>query len=121
MIEQLSGFPANVIAFACHGQVTKADYDATIVPVADQAAKEHGKIRLYYEVGQDFSGIEPGAMLEDFKVGMGHLTQWERMAVVTDVAWIRLAVQGFGLFMPGKLKVFPIAEAEAARSWINEP
>ncbi|MGB8278259.1 MAG: STAS/SEC14 domain-containing protein [Methylovirgula sp.] len=118
MIEQLTGFPDGTLAFVCHGKVTKADYERVIVPAAEKAGKEHGKIRLYYEIGHEFSGIEPGAMWEDFKVGMGHLSQWERIAVVTDVDWIKLAVEAFRFLMPGKLRVFPTAEAEAARAWI---
>jgi hypothetical protein len=38
-----------------------------------------------------FSGIDAGAVWEDFRVGMEHLSRWERMAVVTDVEWLRLA------------------------------
>ncbi|MGO9135614.1 MAG: STAS/SEC14 domain-containing protein [Methylovirgula sp.] len=119
MIEALSGFPEGTLAFICHGQVTKDDYASTIAPEVDKAAGGHDKIRLYYEIGRDFSGIEPSAILEDFKVGMGHLGQWERIAVVTDVDWIKLTAQGFGLFMPGKVRVFPTEESGVAKSWIT--
>jgi len=118
MIEQLSGFPDTILAFVCHGQVTKEDYENVIIPAAEKAIKAHDKVRLYYELGKEFAGIEPAAMWEDFKVGMGHWSQWERIAVVTDVDWIKYAVQAFGFLMPGKLQVFPTGEAEAARAWI---
>ena len=118
MIEALSGFPDSILAFGCRGQVTKADYDTVIIPAAEKAAKAHGKIRLYYEIGKEFASIEPAAMWEDFKVGIGHLSHWERIAVVTDVDWIKFAAQAFGFLMPGKLRVFPAGGAEAARAWI---
>jgi hypothetical protein len=120
MIETLSGFPDNILAFVCHGKVTKADYDTVIIPAAEKALKAHEKIRLYYEIGKEFTSFEPAAMWEDFKVGMSHLTQWERIAVVTDVDWIKYAVQAFGFLMPAKLRVFPTDEAETARTWIVE-
>ena len=96
MIEKLKGFPANVLAFACRGQVTRRDYDSVLIPAVEAALKGHDKVRLYYETGPDFIGIEAGAVLEDFKVGVEHLGRWERVALVSDVEWIRTAVRAFG-------------------------
>jgi hypothetical protein len=89
MIEQLTDFPPAVVAFACKGRVTRLDYETVLVPVVEAALKQHRKVRLYYRTDSDFSGIDPGAMWEDFKVGMAHLFRWERIAVVTNVDWIR--------------------------------
>jgi SpoIIAA-like len=119
MIERLQGFPANVLGFACHGTVKKHDYDTVLVPAVNEALKNHDKLRLYYEVAADFSAIEPGAVWEDFKTGMEHLTRWERMAVVTDVDWIKHTVQFFSFLMPGELRTFPLLQAAQARAWIG--
>lgn len=118
MIEHLTSFPDNVLAFVCKGRVTKADYDAVLVPAVVQALKTHDKVRLYYETAGDFAGIDPGAMWEDFKVGMEHLTRWERVAVVTDVEWIKQTMRFFSFLMPGAMKLFPTTEAAQAREWI---
>ena len=40
----------------------------------------------------DFAGLDIGAVWEDFMVGMESFTRWERVAVVTDVEWIKHAV-----------------------------
>jgi hypothetical protein len=119
MIEHLTGFPDNILAFVCKGRVSKADYDTVLVPAVTRALKTHDKLRLYYETAADFSGIDAGAMWEDFKVGMEHLTRWERIAVVTDVDWIRHTMQFFSFMMPGEAKVFPRAETAQARAWIT--
>ncbi len=118
MIEHLPNFPAGVLAFVCKGRVTKADYDTVLVPAVMQALKSHGKLRLYYETAGDFTGIDAGAMWEDFKVGMEHLTRWERVAVVTDVEWIGQTMRFFSFLMPGAMKLFPTSEAAQAREWI---
>ena len=68
MIEQLTGFPENVAAFRCTGHVTKEDYTGVLVPAALRKLQTHDKVRLYYEVSDDFSGFDPAAMWEDFKV-----------------------------------------------------
>jgi hypothetical protein len=119
MIEHLPNFPAGVLAFVCKGRVTKADYDTVLVPAVTQALKSQGKMRLYYETAGDFTGIDGGAVWEDFKVGMEHLTRWERIAVVTDVEWIRQTIRFFSFLMPGAMKLFHASEAAQAREWIG--
>jgi len=119
MIELLKGFPDNTIAAAGRGQVTKRDYDTVLVPAVEKALKAHEKVRLYYEIGADFIGIDSAAAWEDFKVGMGHFFRWERIAVVTDGDWIKNTVRIFSFLMPGDMKVFPTSEAAQAREWIT--
>lgn len=119
MIEHVTSFPDGVLAFVCHGHVTKADYEGVLVPAVIDALKKNDKIRLYYETAPDFTGIHPGAMWEDFKVGIEHLTRWERFAIVTDIDWIKHTMRFFSFLMPGKLKLFPTADAAKAREWIT--
>ena len=118
MIEKLDGFPDNVVAIAAHGRVTKADYAATIVPAVEKALTAHERVRVFYELGPGFAGLDGGAMVEDFMVGMRHIRHWERIAVVTDVAWIAHAVSLFGFLMPGAVRVFPTTDAARARAWL---
>ncbi|MGH6817140.1 MAG: STAS/SEC14 domain-containing protein [Methylovirgula sp.] len=118
MIEQLSDFPDNVLAFVCRGQVTRAEYRTVLEPAVKKALAQHDRVRLYYETATDFIGIDSGAVWEDFKVGMEHLTRWERVALVTDVGWIKHTMRLFSFLMPGTMKSFPTSEAARARSWI---
>ena len=118
MIEALTNFPSNVAAFVCHGHVTKDDYANVLIPAVENALAAHDKVRLYYETAADFSGVDPGAVWADTKVGMQHFLRWERIAVVTDVAWIQHTMQAFGFLMPAELRVFPSAESAQARNWI---
>ena len=118
MIEPLETFPDNVLGFVCHGHVTKKDYETVLIPRVERALAAHERIRLYYEIGSDFESIDPGAMWEDTKVGMSHLNRWERFAVVSDIEWIRHAVQIFGFLMPGEFRVFSASQAASAKAWI---
>lgn len=118
MIEILPDFSDNIVALACKRHVTKRDYETVLIPRVEEALKQHKKVRLYYQIGSDFTGIAPGAVWEDFKVGMEHLSRWERIAIVTDVDWIRHTMKVFGFLIPGELKVFPSSETSQARDWI---
>lgn len=118
MIDTLKGFPDNVVAVICSAHVTKRDYETVLIPTITRALAKHQSVRLYYEIGTNFMGIDPGAVWEDIKVGMEHLLRWERIAVVTDVDWIRHTITAFSFLLPGKVKVFPVAEQVPARAWI---
>jgi hypothetical protein len=118
LIRILSGFPENVVAVACEGRVTRKDYDDVLVPAVTGGLQRHEKLRLYYEITPQFSGIEAGAIWEDFRIGMGHLLRWERITVVTDIEWIRHAVNVFRFLLPGKVRVFAGSETSLARKWI---
>jgi hypothetical protein len=120
MIELLRGFPDNVVAIKCHGEVTRQDYDTVLVPAVEKALTSHGKIRLLYEAGPEFRGVDAGAAWEDFKVGIEHFSRWERMAVITDLAWISLGTRLFSIFLPGTIRVYPMADAAKARLWITQ-
>jgi len=118
MIEVLEGFPETVVAFAAKGRVTRRDYDEALLPAVETALRRHDKLRLYYELGPELTGFDAGAMWEDFKVGVGHWSRWERVAVVTDVAWIGHAVNAFRFMMPDQVRVFAMAQAAEARAWV---
>ena len=120
MIEVLKGFPSNVLVFSWKGHVTKHDYETVLIPAVEEALKQPGKLRLYYQIDPDFSGIEPGAVWDDFKVGMEHVLRWERIAVVTNVDWIRHTIRAFSFVIPGTVKIFPVDEQARARDWILE-
>jgi hypothetical protein len=118
MMTRLHGFSGNIVGVSGGGRVTRGDYETVLIPAVQEALKRSEKVRLYYQIEPDFAGLEPAAMWEDFSIGVEHLTRWERIAVVTDVEWIRLAVQAFGFLMPGKVEIFALNEATRARAWV---
>ena len=120
MIELLKGFPGNVVAISCHGQVSKQDYDEVLIPAVEKALQSHDKVRMLYEVAPDFAGYDAGGAWEDFKTGMEHFTKWDRIAVITDIEWIAGAVKIFGVFLPSAVRVYSTADAAKARLWITQ-
>ncbi|MGE5089399.1 MAG: STAS/SEC14 domain-containing protein [Candidatus Levyibacteriota bacterium] len=118
MIELLSNLPGNTVGVAASGHVSASDYETVLLPAVEAALEKHGKVRLLYELGSDFTGFTPGAMWEDVKLGLGHLTAWERVAVVTDVSWVANATRMFSIVMPCPVRVFPVSDRSRAEAWI---
>jgi hypothetical protein len=119
MIDQLSDFSSNVVAFRCTGRVTRADYATVLLPAILSALRTHRKVRLYYETGPDFA-LDVGAIWDDFKIGVEHLTRWERIAVVSDLDWIKKAVRLFAFLMPATTRLFSPTDSPQARAWVSE-
>jgi hypothetical protein len=120
MVEQIPDLPDNVLGFTARGKVTANDYESIIIPAVEALFARQSKVRFLYHLGEDFSGFEAAAMWDDTKLGLKHLAGWERMAVVSDVEWIRAAIKIFGLAMPGHVRVFHNRELAQATRWITE-
>lgn len=118
MLELVPGFPETVVAFKAVGRVTRKDDEDVLLPCVSRALEREGRIRCYYELGSEFSGMDAGAMWEDMKIGLGTLARWERIALVTDVDWMRHALNALRFLLPGELRVFPTLQAREARDWI---
>lgn len=115
MIEIISGLPDNVVGIVVKGRLTKKDFSEVLVPKLDKALEWHHKLRLYYEIRSRF----PGAAWEEIGLGLERMPQWERVAIVTDVAWIRHTVQALRLVVPGEIRVFETAQTPEALAWIS--
>jgi hypothetical protein len=95
------------------------DYDKVLIPAVEKALTQNKKLKFYYEIGSGFTGMDLGAVFEDMRVGLGHLGQWARIAVVTDIDWIKRAVHLFKLLLPSQTKIFSLAQAADAKAWIT--
>ena len=120
MVKRIPDFPDNVLAFTAEGTVTVKDYESVIIPTVEAIFSRREKVRFLYHLGDMFTGFEAGAMWDDAKVGFKHLTGWEKMALVSDVDWIRAALKIFGLAIPGQVRVFRNSEFAEAKKWVCE-
>lgn len=121
MIEQIQGLPPGTLGFRASGQVTAADYERVLVPDIEAAFALNRKLRLLYHVGPDFTGFDPGAMWDDAMLGFRHFSGWDRVALVTDVPWLRIASTAMGFVVPVEFRLFSNAELVLAIDWIREP
>jgi hypothetical protein len=120
MIEKMPDLPDNVLGFTAKGTVTAKDYESVIIPEVEELFSHMGKVRFLYHLGEDVTGFEAAAMWDDTKLGLKHLPGWERMAIVSDIQWVRAAIKIFGLVIPGHVRVFHNNELVEAKRWISE-
>lgn len=122
MIEPIADMPAGTLGFRASGKLSSSDYAEIAIPPLREAIEHGEKIRLLYQIGPGFDGLAAGAMWEDIKsglgLGFGHLSAWERTAMVSDEDWLRQMIAVFGWMSPGELRLFPLDEMEAAKEWV---
>jgi hypothetical protein len=116
MIEIIEGLPANVVGIVAKGRVTKKDVSEVLIPAIDKALEWHHRLRLYYEIRTRY----PGAAWEEVSLGIGQSTPWERVAIVSDVAWIRHTVTALRLVIPSDIRVFATNQIPEGLAWISD-
>jgi hypothetical protein len=120
MIERIDDLPAGVIGVRASGKLTRDDYRNVLEPALNEAT-ESGEARVLF-VLPDFSGLEPGAWIEDVKTGLkaeiANRPAWKKLAFVSGVEWVSNATRLFTWVMPGELKVFEMEQLDEAKSWV---
>ena len=120
MIEKIPDLPDNILGFTAKGTVTANDYESIIIPAVEELFSRQKKVRFLYHLGQEVTGFQAAAMWDDTKLGLKHFQGWERMAIVSDIEWVRTAIRIFGLVIPGHVRVFHNNELTEAIQWISE-
>ncbi|MGH7983397.1 MAG: STAS/SEC14 domain-containing protein [Candidatus Udaeobacter sp.] len=120
MIEITPGLLDNILAVTAHGTVTAEDYENVLLPAVAEVLKRHKKIRLLFRTAGDFSGYTAGAMWDDAKLGVRHITAFEKIAVVSDVPWLVQATKFFRFLLPCLVKIFGSNNMRDAEAWIRE-
>lgn len=115
MLELIGGLRGNIVGIAVSGRLTLQDREDVLVPAIEKSLKRHEKIRLYYELNSRF----PGAAWDDLDLGLEYATRCERVAIVTDIGWIRLTVKALRFLIPSEIRVFATPQAEEGRAWIR--
>ncbi len=119
MIEILPGYPDDVLAISGSGHVTANDYRIVLIPEAEARIARHGSLRILYYLGPEYQGFDPTAAWSDLEFGLSHWSKFGRIALVTDVGWIRNAARLFAPFFHHAIRVFEAAELDEASAWIR--
>jgi len=116
MFESIAGLPDNAVGLSATGKVTGENYQRTLILLATEMIRAHGKVRLVLYFGPEFAGYSASAIWEDAKFGLAHLADFSKVALLSDVPWLRHAVQLFAPFMRCPIHLFAAGALDAAKS-----
>jgi hypothetical protein len=115
VIKELNDLPAGVIGFEVADTIKAEDYRDVILPALERAAAS-GEVRFVIVI-PEFHGMSGGALWQDLRVGVEHFRAWKRIALVTDIEWMKHMTTLFGWMTPGEVSTFPLAQRDEAIAW----
>jgi hypothetical protein len=111
-----------VVAFRAEGTLTAEDYDR-MTDAIDRQLRDHQNVGLFADVS-GLHGLSFGALVRDFRysVGkLGDLHRLNRVAVVSEKAWLRAWTQLAWMLVPrSSVRTFETAQRDAALAWTAE-
>jgi hypothetical protein len=119
MITIIGTVPGNVAAFRATGDVTKEDYNHTVIPTIDALVKKQGNINFMLVLDTALSNFTIGAFMKDLGVGLKHFTSWHKMAIVSESKSINNFTDFFSYISPGEAKGFTHEEMDEAITWVS--
>ncbi|MDR2881526.1 MAG: STAS/SEC14 domain-containing protein [Azoarcus sp.] len=117
--EEIEGLPSDVVALRAVGIITAQDYHDMLLPLVEEKLKGHDKIKCLIVLDEEYTTYSADAAWSDMKFGVGHIRNFSRAALVTDIGWITKAAKLFMPLIPFAFETFPLAELENAKKWIK--
>ncbi len=118
-IKMIEGMPEDVIAYEVVGNLTSRDYDQVLIPLVEQKLEVHDKLKVLVVLGDAFEGATPSALWDDARLGFSHMSGFSKLALVSDISWVRHTAKVFGPLIPAQTHVFDLDELEEAKRWIT--
>lgn len=100
------------------GKLTHEDY-LIITPMIESALEgvKTPKIKVFFDAS-DFEGWEVRAAWDDFKLGVKHSREFEKIAILGNKRWQELTAKIGSWFISGESKYFE--DTEKAFDWLND-
>src|SRR5688572_2454050 len=121
MLRRMIDMPVGTLGFEAVGEVEDDDWEETVEPVLRRELATGAKLRLLYLVGPEARDVEGDAVKAEAGFRARHATAFERLAVVSDEAWVKPALRMISLLMPGRARAFAVHDLAAAKAWVSEP
>ena len=119
MLQFIPVSEGNTIAVRASGKLSHEDYQK-FIPELEKQVEEFGKVTLLFEF-DNFTGWDLEAAKDDFKFGMKHLADFERIAMVGDKAWEHwMSFIAKPFLISGKVRYFNRENLQDAWDWLRE-
>ena len=119
MIRQIQTNHPGIVGFCLSGKLKDEDYRAFVPAIDRVIAAAQGSVRLLVQF-EDFHGWDLHGAWDDFKFGIEHYADTERIAVIGDQRWEQWMTLLWKPFSRAEIRYFDGDETDQAWAWIRE-
>jgi hypothetical protein len=117
MIELIDDLPDYILAIRATGRVTGDDYKNIVSPAVETKRAAHDKLHLLFHIPPTFKMFTTTALWDDAHIGLHRLRGFGRVAVVTDIDWLKTLANGIEPLESTEIRVFAHGRFDEARDW----
>lgn len=119
MLTPIENLPDHVYGVRASGEVTKDDIQQVLLPGLQRLTDKYHEIYYLLQLDTDVKNFTAGAWVQDLIAGIKHLSEWKKMAIVTDQTAVEKFTDLFSYISPGEAKGFEPAELVSALEWVT--
>jgi hypothetical protein len=121
MVELLTDMPSHVVAYKASEAISQEEYEAVVMTRIDEVAATYGSINFLVQLETGMENYSIGAFIDYIKVSFEHFSKWNRMAIVSDQGWVRLAYDMLHYVVHGEIRTYELKDLDAAKEWVSDP
>jgi hypothetical protein len=119
MLTIIPDLPDHIFGVRASGTVTKDDLKQVLLPGLESLTERYKEIYYLLVLETDVENFTAGAWIQDLIAGVKHLTQWKKMAIVTDQKAVETFTDVFSYISPGEAKGYKLSELPVAIGWLS--
>jgi Protein of unknown function (DUF3478). len=119
MLTVIPDLPDHIFGVRASGEVTKDDLQQVLLPGLEKLTDQYKEIYYLLVLETDVQNFTAGAWIQDLIAGVKHLTQWKKMAIVTDQKAVEKFTDIFSYVSPGEAKGYKLSELPIAIGWLS--
>ncbi|KAF0805930.1 hypothetical protein A6D6_01986 [Alcanivorax xiamenensis] len=119
MLERIDLPDERIVGLRIDGRIDQESFDAVLADM-ERRLQQYDTLRVYVEL-EALGAMSLETLFKDLKFGLGHMSRFDKEAVVTDKQWLhRIGPVVNKLFPSVEVKVFATEEKGAALRWVRE-
>jgi hypothetical protein len=119
MLTPIENLPPYVFGVKARGEVTSDDLKDVLLPGLQALSKKYDEIYYILVLETEVENFTAGAWVQDAMAGLKHITQWKKMAIVSDQKAVENFTDVFSYVTPGEAKGFSLEELDEAIAWVS--
>ncbi|AMP98127.1 hypothetical protein AY601_1203 [Pedobacter cryoconitis] len=119
MLTIIPNLPDHVFGVRASDEVTQDDLKQVLLPGLEALSERYKEIYYLLVLETDVKNFTAGAWIQDLIAGVKHLTQWKKMAIVTDQKSVEKFTDIFSYVSPGEAKGYELSELPQAIDWLS--